>query len=198
MEETGAGHVTGGLPWSWAGDYVWESRTIHHRGPYFDESTLRMIAFDTKDGSELGTGHEMHGITEFTYPWPEGKKPDAATYLIDEMVFCLNEGTDVTDVDGKQNVMPLTYDLGNNYPNPFNPSTTISYGLPVSNQVLIEVYNTLGQKVRTLADRFMNPGVYNTTWDATDDDGNFVPSGVYFYKMQSSHFTSVKKMTLTR
>jgi hypothetical protein len=200
MELTDTGHSLGGLPWSWAGDLYWDSALDrHHGGPYFDESTLSRIAFEDKDGTETGTGDPRLELPlEFTYPWPAGRNPEAAIYSFDEIVLTLNEGTDVTDVDGNPSVMPLTYDLGNNYPNPFNPSTTISYGLPVSNQVLIEVYNTLGQKVRTLVDRYMTAGVYNTTWDATDDDGNFVPSGVYFYKMQSSHFKSVKKMILTK
>jgi hypothetical protein len=104
----------------------------------------------------------------------------------------------VVSVDGEKTVMPLTYELNNNYPNPFNLSTIINYGLPVSNHVLLEIYNTLGQKVRTLVDRYLKAGVYNTTWDATDDYGNVVPSGVYFYKMQASQYTSAKKMILLK
>jgi len=101
-------------------------------------------------------------------------------------------------VDGNPTVMPLTYELRNAYPNPFNPNTTVEYALPVSNQVLIEVYNTLGQKVRTLVDRYVTAGVYKATWDATDDNGNLVPAGLYFYKMQASHYNSVKKMILAK
>jgi hypothetical protein len=193
-------HSLGGLPWSWSGDRFWEGRLDMHRGaPYFDETKIRHIKFQDKDGTEVGVGDDRIGHpAQASYPWPAGRNPDDAFYFFDEIVFTLNEGTGVTGVDGNQTVMPLTYELNNNYPNPFNPSTIISYGLPVSNQVLIDVYNTLGQKVRTLVDRYVTKGTYQTTWDATDDYGNVVPSGVYFYKMQASHFISVKKMILLR
>jgi hypothetical protein len=129
---------------------------------------------------------------------PYGNLKDGCRYSIDEIVFCLNDGTGITDVDGNTTVMPLTYELGNNYPNPFNPTTEIEYGIPVSNHVSIEIFNELGQKVKTLVDRYMTQGKYHATWDGTNDTGSLMPSGMYFYKMTSSHFTSVKKMMLLK
>jgi|SaaInl7_150m_RNA_FD_contig_41_1199800_length_1422_multi_17_in_0_out_0_1 hypothetical protein len=196
MEASETDHSLGGIPWSWSGDRYWSEDGApdrHRGGPYFDETVIKRIKF--ADFDNVST---IKSPMNVAYPMPAGRMPYWSDFSFDEVVFTLNEGTGVTDVNGKQNVMPLTYELDYNYPNPFNPSTTINYGLPVSNQVLIEVYNTLGQKVSTLVDRYMTAGVYNTTWDATDDDGNFVPSGVYFYKMQSSHFKSIKKMILTK
>ncbi len=119
-------------------------------------------------------------------------------WSIDEIVFCLNQGTGITDVDGKASTMPLEYSLSNNYPNPFNPTTQIEYSIPISNPVSIEVYNALGQKVKTLVNRIMSPGAYQAIWNGTDDSGNAVPSGVYYCRMASSHFNSVKKMLLLK
>ena len=136
-------------------------------------------------------------LAEGGYPFTTGGA-FCKEYTIDEICFTLEEGTGVTDVDGKASVMPLTYDLRANYPNPFNPSTTIEYAIPVSNHVNIEVFNEIGAKVRTLVNRNMTAGTYQATWDATDDHGNKVPSGVYFYEMNSSHYNSVQKMVLTK
>jgi len=175
------------IPYSWAGLRGGEH---HVGGPDFDLSTLRTIAWDTREGGNPDQGN---------YPWPEGgASVGSSEYLIDEVVLTLNEGSGVTDVDGNVNTIPLNYDLGNNYPNPFNPTTSISYSVPVSNNVTIEIFNELGQKVRTLVNRYVTPGTYHVVWDGTNDKGAAVPSGIYFYKMTSSHFTKVKKMILSK
>jgi len=125
-------------------------------------------------------------------------KLGAQRWSIDEVIFCLNEGTGITDVDGKANVVPLTFKLSENFPNPFNPTTTVEYSVPYSNYVSIDIFNALGQKVRTLVDRVVTAGTYRTTWDGTDDNGRIMPSGVYLYKMTSGHFNSVKRMLLMK
>ncbi len=89
--------------------------------------------------------------------------------------------------------VPTDYALKQNYPNPFNPTTTIEFDIQKTGQVLLEVYNINGQKVATLVNRQMNPGSYSATFNA----GN-LSSGVYFYKLRTAEFSSVKKMILTR
>jgi hypothetical protein len=125
-------------------------------------------------------------------------KIEKARYSLDEIVFCLNDGTGITDVNGQQTVMPLLYTLEQNYPNPFNPTTDITYAIPVSNHVSIDIFNMMGQKVKTLVDRYMTAGTYQAKWDGTDDMGRSMTSGTYFYKMSSSHFNSVKKMLFVK
>jgi hypothetical protein len=95
---------------------------------------------------------------------------------------------------------PEEYALGDNYPNPFNPETTIKYQLPDAGQVRLEVYNMLGQVVRTLVDnQFQNAGRYTLQWDATNDSGQPLSSGVYFYRIVAgSDFQSHKKMLLLK
>jgi hypothetical protein len=90
-----------------------------------------------------------------------------------------------------------------NYPNPFNPSTTLHYSLAVPGQVRIEVYNSKGAKVRTLVDAPMASGLHSISWDGTDDNGRTVTSGIYFSKFSEradngSDFTSVKKMIVLK
>jgi hypothetical protein len=196
MEASETDHSLGGIPWSWSGDRYWSEEGApdrHRGGPYFDEMLIKRIKF-----SDFDNVSTIKSPMNVAYPMPAGRMPYWSDFSFDEMVFTLNEGTGVTDVDGKASVMPLTYDMSANYPNPFNPSTTIEYAIPVSNHVSIEVLNELGAKVRTLVNRPMTAGTYQATWDATDDQGNKVPSGVYFYKMISSHYNSVQKMVLTK
>ncbi len=95
---------------------------------------------------------------------------------------------------------PEAYALRENYPNPFNPETTIKYQLPEAGQVRLEVYNMLGQVVKTLVDnQFQNAGRYTLQWDATNNSGQPLSSGVYFYRVVAGgEFQSHKKMLLLK
>ena len=102
-------------------------------------------------------------------------------------------------VEGKNNEqLPLTFDFKQNYPNPFNPTTTISYQVPHQSDVRIDIYNTLGQKVRTLMNDRKQPGVYEAAWDGKNDSGARVGSGVYLYRMVAGDFVKIRKMILMK
>lgn len=88
--------------------------------------------------------------------------------------------------------------LLNNYPNPFNPQTTISYNLKSDSNVSLNVYNMLGQKVRTLVSGEQRNGSHSVVWNGKDNRGNSVSSGIYFYKLKTDSFTSTKKMVLMK
>ena len=89
--------------------------------------------------------------------------------------------------------------LAHNYPNPFNPATTIKYVLPQASAVRWEIFNVAGQMVRTLVAKHQEVGRYAVRWDATDDRGHRVSSGIYFYRLQAgSEFVEVKKMLMVR
>ncbi len=93
---------------------------------------------------------------------------------------------------------PLTYRLSQNYPNPFNGSTTIQYEIPddrtTGAKIAIQIFNILGQRVKTLLNAPQDPGTYTITWNGTDDHGNFVSSGVYFYRFITKTHVTTKKM----
>ena len=117
--------------------------------------------------------------------------------------------------------VPTEYSLGHNYPNPFNPTTTISYALPggerrtedggrtTSHHVSLRIYNILGQEVRTLLDKVQEPGYYTVTWYGKDNSGQVVASGVYFYRLsvdgpkdsgvhRTGQWSETKRMVLMR
>jgi len=85
-----------------------------------------------------------------------------------------------------------------NYPNPFNPETFISFSLEKEENVLLEIYNIKGQKVRTLVNNVMNSGLHNISWKGTDQNSSPVSSGIYFYRMKTNEYTSVKRMMLIK
>jgi adhesin/invasin len=93
---------------------------------------------------------------------------------------------------------PNTYELSQNYPNPFNPETKIRYQLPQPGRVVIKIYNVLGSEVKTLVDDYRNAGFHVVTWDATDNFGRKVSTGIYYYRIASGKFNSTKKMLLMK
>lgn len=94
--------------------------------------------------------------------------------------------------------VPSKFVLHQNYPNPFNPSTTIIYDLPAQGDVRLEVFNLIGQKVRTLVHASQTPGTYRVEWDGRDDAGNTVGTGVYFYKLVRGEQVETRKMVFVR
>jgi murein tripeptide amidase MpaA len=88
--------------------------------------------------------------------------------------------------------------LSQNVPNPFNPSTVISYQLPVNTHTALTVYNLLGQEVRALVRGYKEAGSYRVMWDGRDNSGNVVASGVYFYRMVAGDFVQSRRMLLIK
>jgi hypothetical protein len=93
---------------------------------------------------------------------------------------------------------PAATYLAQNAPNPFNPSTTIRFGLAAQARVTISIYDVSGRLVHTLVDGQRSPGLYKETWDGRDSNGRAVASGVYFYRLRAGAFSETKKMVLTR
>jgi serine protease len=100
--------------------------------------------------------------------------------------------------DPRMSALPTDSDLGQNTPNPFNPSTEISFSLDQPGMVRIEVYNIVGQRVATLFDGYRDAGEYSVTWNSVNDQGQQVSSGLYFYKMTTSKKTLTRKMLLLK
>lgn len=94
--------------------------------------------------------------------------------------------------------LPTEFTLSQNVPNPFNPSTQVSFALPTAAKVNLSIYNVLGQHVKTLVDTDMRVGYQTVTWDGTDNTGHTVASGVYFYKLNAGDFTATKKMLMLK
>jgi hypothetical protein len=91
-----------------------------------------------------------------------------------------------------------SYQLEQNYPNPFNPTTTISFALPQASEVSLSIYNLSGQLVKKLVAGEMNAGRHSLVWDATNDRGERVASGVYLYVIKAGEFSAQRKLVLMK
>jgi hypothetical protein len=101
-------------------------------------------------------------------------------------------------IESAENGLPKEFSLVGNYPNPFNPTTTIVYRLPARSEVTLEIFDMLGRLIKLLYNGTQNPGEYSRDWDGTDNTGVKVSSGVYFYKLKSSLYVCTKKMVLLK
>jgi hypothetical protein len=96
-------------------------------------------------------------------------------------------------------IIPTNYELSQNFPNPFNPATTIRYGLPKAERVTLKVYNLLGEEVLTLIDHESKEAGYHAAiWDGRNRHGQPVASGIYLYRLRAGSFVMTKKMILVQ
>jgi hypothetical protein len=96
------------------------------------------------------------------------------------------------------NQLPQAFNLYNNYPNPFNPVTTLRYDIPENSHVTITIYDMLGRQVKTLINQTQDAGYRSVIWDATNDYGKPVSAGIYLYQIQAGEYISTKKMVLLK
>lgn len=145
------------------------------------------LYFHDNDGTTVGDwqGNLSYSPNNFDLGWQDARQ---WTYT------WIGDTTNVTAVEqDNEPALVTSYFLSQNYPNPFNPTTTIVYALPQAGQVKIELYNTLGQKIKTLLNEFKSAGSYTLDFRADD-----LPSGIYLYKMDTGKFTRTMKMVLMK
>ncbi|MDH3890125.1 MAG: right-handed parallel beta-helix repeat-containing protein [candidate division Zixibacteria bacterium] len=154
------------------------------------------------DGPTSGPNLLAHGNYWVTCPHEDTTLYRlAGTYIVSDSA-CLE--TDPHAPAGKAQVtgelanLPMRFELYPNYPNPFNPSTTIRFDLPKTTDVHLVVYNLLGQKVITLKDGVMPAGWHSVVWNGRSGGGKPVASGVYFYRIETDFDVSSKKMMLIK
>ena len=99
--------------------------------------------------------------------------------------------------DAKDFPVPLKFGVSN-YPNPFNPTTTIEYSLPSETNVELDIFNIKGQKVKTLAQGGHKAGVHSVTWNGNNSFGKQVSSGIYFYRLKTNSKTVNRKILLLK
>ena len=194
-------------------------RTMTLLGNYLEDH-LKVLAYSTSRARTAGDGGEGD-LMHLTYELAEGASlPSEVTFYFGlanlpgtsmdpELLNVVCGYPDMNNpmvvstqalvsVDDQQSV-PDAFALNQNYPNPFNPSTQISFDIPEASElVTLSVYNILGQNINKLVSGSMNAGRYTQEWDATDELGSPVASGIYFYELRSSNFVSRKKMLLIR
>jgi hypothetical protein len=147
-------------------------------------------------------------LSEFTLDVDKSRAPQHTMLLIQnkvqgkiaEVIDFAPEfsATKIALKSGSGTTLPKEYSLRGNYPNPFNAKTIISFALPQESRVTLDIYNILGQKVKTLVDGAMPAGYHKLEWDGSDHNGLGVSSGVYLYKLKADNFTRVNRMTLLK
>ncbi len=151
-----------------------------------------------RDGDYLATQNNV-GITV----WLDANIPDGTYEYYVTAVYTDGGESDPSNTvsveDNNNNTTtPKFTELSGNYPNPFNPVTTINYSLNEKSDVTVEVFNLKGQLVRTLVNETKDAGNHEVQWTGDDNNGKNVGSGVYFYKMRAGRYTATKKMILLK
>jgi|GEM_PF-3416506 len=139
------------------------------------------------------TGTTVNMLQNSSYIFQTGKKKPTVKK------FSLLIGTpEFVEKESEIPLMPVAFALAQNYPNPFNPTTTLEYSLPKNGQVVLKVYNLLGQTVCTLVDEVQKKGFHTVVWDGRNAHGMPVPSGIYFCRLEFMDKVLVRKMVLAR
>ena len=107
-------------------------------------------------------------------------------------------GMPTTDVEEAVNSLPTEFSLSQNFPNPFNPTTSIVFSLAKTGHVKISIYNMLGQKIQDLVNQKVIAGTHEVAWNGKDQSGKAASSGIYFYRMETDSHIAMKKMTLIK
>ena len=176
------------------GDYAVTS--YYNQGfQVFDVSDPANISKIDQFDTSIFNGEGFNGAWG-VYPFA----PSGNIYISDQQsglhIFELN--TEPSSVDTDQEIQPGTFALYNNYPNPFNPETRIQYEIGRASTVSLEIYNMLGQKVRTLQNGRKAAGSHEVVWNGANDAGHQVSSGIYFYRLEAGDFVDTKRMLLVR
>jgi hypothetical protein len=101
-------------------------------------------------------------------------------------------------IEMAQTEIPIDFSLNQNFPNPFNPITTIDYQVPSATYVIIQVFNLRGEKIRNLVNNIVQPGVQTVRWDARDDKGTNVPAGIYLCQLKAASYNRTIRMILLK
>ena len=118
---------------------------------------------------------------------------------IDQVLIYNNfEGINTTGVKDETTVIPAKFELFQNYPNPFNPTTTIKFGVAKAGVIQLTVYDILGRKIKTLFNEDTHVGFHTVNWDGTNEYGNKVATGLYFYQLKASSVQLTQKMLLLK
>ena len=160
-----------------------------------DEGLIKVILFDVNGGFILS--NENHDLLRMSYDFL-GSVLDQSSVDISNVVVSGPKGniasvsSNVVSADVK--LIPGVFALHQNYPNPFNPTTEIQFDIPSATQINVSIFNLMGQKVKTLANKQAAPGYHVVQWDGTNEKGVSVSTGMYFYTLNTGNHSAMKKM----
>ncbi len=175
-----------------------------------ENGEYELLADFTQDNKLRGQGNSSSGKS-YSYTDFSVQEGQDYWYLLEDIDFngrrtqhgplhiFVSGSADLTKTDG---LIPREYALGENYPNPFNPTTRFALDIPAlkdgNTQITVHVYDLLGKRVRTLYDGTIAPGNYTFEWDGRNESGRVLPSGMYIYRVSTEQFSQARKMVLMK
>ncbi len=207
VEYTHDPQIAQGIPFT---DASWDSAKVRVNANFADQSVRTDWTWYTDDTPDFDWDYRVWPYPLNLTPknsdlWATGddgypvgdlnwfdKDSELASYNVKSAWLANKPNPLPTDVRRNDGIVD-SYSLSQNYPNPFNPSTEINFTIPVTGNTTLAIYNVLGQKVKTLVNKEMSAGSYTYQFDASN-----LSSGIYFYKLQSNDYSSIKKMMLLK
>ncbi|MDQ3194730.1 MAG: T9SS type A sorting domain-containing protein, partial [Bacteroidota bacterium] len=164
---------------------------------YYDSASTATFGVNSRVVINGGTTYYFRGWTGLSpnsYTSPDSSGVDSVIVLpmLNPIVETARWAT-TTGINQVSSVIPDRYNLFNNYPNPFNPTTTIKFDVAKNQLVTLKIYNLLGEEMSVLVDQNLSPGSYSINLDA-----GAYPSGIYFYRLESQGFVDTKRMMLIK
>ena len=177
---------------NWASGVALDNIQLGLTPSWIASSSMGIINYQETETFEFSISTE--GLSDGNY---------SASVVVEDIYQSLSDTLEVNlTIDGAldtdTDVIPDKFVLHQNYPNPFNPETKIRFDVAEKSHVSVEIFNLVGQKVATLANSTMDVGKYTITWGGLNDQGAPLPSGMYFYEMNSSSFHAIKKLVLVK
>lgn len=173
------------------GNSVWQMREISTQNSFNGHNSLRV---------HFGLGNATK-IDELVFQWPSGTVDVITDVDVNQFItvtesgsFAKGSGNSHSEISAHK----ANFVLHENYPNPFNPTTTIRYALPAESRVVLAIFNSAGQQVRTLVNTLQSAGEKTVQWDGTNSQGKRVSSGIYLYKLEAGNFIRTRKMILMK
>ncbi|AFH48595.1 Hypothetical protein IALB_3020 [Ignavibacterium album JCM 16511] len=165
-------------------------------GYYFHQvDLLRVLMYDQAGQKYIEEGRHYLGNIPFTIQRPQDISIDKLILVSLDKRKLTNIKVEIIYGDAP---LPYDYELFQNFPNPFNPSTSVMFTVPKNGLVTIKVYDMLGQEVATLVNEVVDRGVYTVNWDGLTNQGSYVASGNYIYRMVAGDFVKSRKMMLIK
>lgn len=161
--------------------------TLQKKSPCVDGGDPAILFFDAEDAKNPGVA---------LWPALGTVRNDMGAFGGQSSLFQVSATTAIEPQSETAKIQ--SYKLFDNYPNPFNPETVIQFQLPESKEVRVEIYNLLGQKVKTLVSAALPVGLHQVVWDATNEQGEMLGSGVYLYRISAGQSQQVKRMILLK
>lgn len=160
---------------------------------YYAQDSTDTLGILARYGADLAEGF---GLT-----WMGSGEAIGSIYLIGSVIdnILYGDTTSITAVTDLPDNIPLQFELYPNYPNPFNPSTTISFDLNIANNISLIVYDAMGREIKRLTDyEFFYPGKHQIVWDGKNNSNQSVSSGVYYYKLFFGSTNKTRSMILLK